>query len=334
MGKFIDLKGQKFAHLTVLERVENNKHNQVQYKCLCDCGRECVVIGMNIKNNKAQSCGCRTFHKTNLQDITGQKFGSLTVLGRADNQGTRTMWNVRCDCGNELVVLGANLKRGNTTSCGCKKEPNLTGKVFGRLTVLERVENRIAKSGKTDRQFLCRCQCGKEIIVPAFRLLNGSTRSCGCLAAEQSVIRNTTHGESDSRLYHIWTGMKQRCHNPKSPSYKNYGARGIIVCDEWFDDFQAFYDWAMSNGYDNTLSIDRINSNDIYKPSNCRWATMEVQQNNKRNNHLLTYNGETLTVNQMARKYGLNIGVFKCNISKGMDVATAIKTTSKAKKAM
>lgn len=264
-------------------------------------------------------------------DLIGQKFGSLTVLKRADSKSKQTAWEVKCDCGNTIVVLGVNLKRNNTTSCGCKREPNLVGKTFGRLIVIERAENYFTQNGKSERQWLCECQCGNKTVVLGHNLLKGQTQSCGCLAREHSAIRATRHGESDSRLYHIWTGMKQRCYNPKAKSYKDYGGRGITVCDEWKDNFQAFYDWAMANGYDDMLSIDRINSNDIYNPLNCRWATMEEQQNNKRNNHLLTYKGETLTVNQMARKYGLNIGVFKFNISKGIDVETAIKITSKAK---
>ena len=115
-----------------------------------------------------------------------------------------------------------------------------------------------------------------------------------------------THGKRHTRLYTIYANIKTRCYNKKNSRYQLYGARGITMCDEWKDDFQTFYDWAMANGYRQDLTIDRIDTNGNYEPSNCRWATWRVQQNNRGNNHLLTYRGETHTMAEWARIY--NIG--------------------------
>lgn len=156
---------------------------------------------------------------------------------------------------------------------------DIIGVRFGRLTVIERIEN--TKDGKA--QFKCHCDCGQYKDVRAKSLRNGDTKSCGCLLSEESRKRATSHGKCvrvekhgkcHSRLYNIWSGMKQRCFNPNATKYELYGGRGITVCEEWKDDFQAFYDWAMSNGYEEHLTIDRIDSDMNYEPNNCQWITL------------------------------------------------------------
>jgi hypothetical protein len=154
---------------------------------------------------------------------------------------------------------------------------DLTGQRFGKLVVVLRADN----IGRHPA-WLCKCDCGAEIVVRADFLKTKAT-NCGC---DYKGAVNKTHGMSypRHRLYVIWANMKQRCHYTKCSHYPNYGGRGITVCQEWQDSFEAFYEWAMSSGYEDHLSIDRINCDGNYEPSNCRWATMKEQQNNRRNN--------------------------------------------------
>jgi len=158
---------------------------------------------------------------------------------------------------------------------------NLIGKTFGRLTVLER-------NGSNPRgyaQWLCSCECGNQVTVASINLLHGNTRSCGCLRHEINHRNFLKHGilaNGHTRTYNIWRGIKKRCLVPSNPAYKNYGGRGIIICDEWLS-FEKFHNWAIANGYADNLEIDRINNNGNYEPCNCHWVTRkENAQNRKR----------------------------------------------------
>ena len=164
---------------------------------------------------------------------------------------------------------------------------DLTGQKFGRLSV-------VADTGKRRHSYvvwLCRCDCGNVTEVISDSLKRGNTKSCGCLhdelAAERikGVKTVPKHGLSHHRLFGIWSGMKTRCYNPNNKDFKDYGGRGITICAEWLADFQRFYDWAMKNGYQDSLTIDRKDVNGNYEPSNCKWATRAEQSRNQRRTH-------------------------------------------------
>ncbi|MBO7727891.1 MAG: hypothetical protein J6S50_05160 [Oscillospiraceae bacterium] len=203
-----------------------------------------------------------------------------------------------------------------------RKAIDLTGQRFGRLTALERAENKNCKA-----TWRCLCDCGNETTVRADSLISGDTQSCGCLHDESlEEVRNkhilkhggARHNDNTEKLYFTWLNMKKRCENENDPSYKNYGERGITVCDEWHD-YAPFRKWAFENGYYfNTnsyeITLDRINVNGNYEPSNCRWVSSKVQNNNRRNNKRITYNGETLTISQWADKLGVNYATLRYRI--------------------
>ena len=181
---------------------------------------------------------------------------------------------------------------------------DLTGKRFGKLTIIKRLES--SKSGHSS-MWQCKCDCGTITKVSRNNLMNGHTKSCGCLKHESRV---RTHGKSKNRLYYVWRDMLNRCFNESVPDYHSYGGRGITVCDEWKDDFQSFYDWAMENGYDETakrgaFTLDRIDVEKDYEPSNCRWVDVKLQQNNRRNNVIIEYDGCSYTLAQLSELTGI-----------------------------
>lgn len=178
------------------------------------------------------------------------------------------------------------------------KAQDLTGMKFGHLTVIE-----LAEPIGNKRRYKCVCDCGTETIVFSSNLKRGNTRSCGCLRTEKLVSRNKTHGMRGTKLYGIWASMRSRCNNPHNKEYHRYGGRGIVCCEEW-KDFTQFKEWALKSGYEDGLSLDRIDNDGDYCPHNCRWATREQQSSNTSQNVFLTYNGETKTIAQWCRTVG------------------------------
>lgn len=201
------------------------------------------------------------------------------------------------------------------------KKVNLIGKRFGRLTVIAEAPRRNKRTYWT-----CKCDCGKVLEIYAYNLVKGRTRSCGCLERENLKRlsgANKTHGDSETRLFNIWMHMKGRCLCTTDKAYENYGGRGITICDEWKNSFQSFKDWAMSNGYTDSLTIDRIDNNGNYEPNNCRWVGRKEQARNTRNNFI--YKGKCLS--EWCEETGIHCSVVIARIHKlHWDVERAIFT--------
>lgn len=263
-----------------------------------------------------------------LQDLTGAKFGRLTVLQRETPKNGRTMWKCLCDCGNEKTVEAYNLKSGHIRSCGClnseltseRNTCDLKGKRFGRLVAKEKTRY----NGKIS--WICSCDCGNTTIVLTNRLTSGKTRSCGCLLDDYlESTRGFTFGESNTRIYKIYQGMLRRC-SPYYHGVKNYYDKGVRVCDEWQGEhgFEHFRDWSLANGYDESkhwteMTIDRIDNDGNYEPSNCRWTTAKQQCNNMSTNVLFTYMGKTQTMKQWCEELDLSYGMVKARHRKGIE---------------
>lgn len=257
-----------------------------------------------------------------LIDLTGQKFGSLTVIERANIPKPGTYWRCKCNCGKEKIIYGASLKKGLTKSCGhcCEKfKEDITGQRFGRLVAMYRVKDNGSKT-----KWVCQCDCGNKSIVGVYDLINGESRSCGCLKRDLTIERTKTHGLSKHRLYSIYNNIIKRCENKEHYCYENYGGRGIKMCDEWRNDFLAFYNWAYSNGYEDTLTIDRIDNDKGYSPNNCRWVTRIEQQNHRRDNNNLTIEGMTHTVTEWSRITGIKNSTIRGRLKDGWSVKDAL----------
>lgn len=178
-----------------------------------------------------------------------------------------------------------------------RKIEGLTGQKFGKMTVLGRDTDRQSKR----TYWMCQCECGKIKSCRADSLKQGAIVSCGCKKKAQdkiNLVKHHSHKQSGTRLYYSWQDMKKRCYNEGNSRYANYGGRGIKVCDEWKNDFTAFYQWAINNGYTETMTLDRINVDGDYEPNNCRWADVKTQCNNRTSNIKITIGNSTRTLTE------------------------------------
>jgi len=203
-----------------------------------------------------------------------------------------------------------------------KKAQDLAGEVFGKLKVL-----RLEKIERGNYFWLCRCDCGNTTITRTGNLNNGMTKSCGCIHKDQLKERNKSHGLAKTPIYNVWSSMKARCNNSNDASYKNYGGRGIAICDKWRT-FEGFYE-DMGNSYKKGLTIERINVNGNYCLDNCCWADTITQGNNTRRNRFLTIDGITDTMSNLCRRYGLPVTTVKRRLERGWDVEKTFKTPKK-----
>lgn len=185
-------------------------------------------------------------------------------------------------------------------------DPKWIGQKFNRLTV---IGFRYLRRGQYHHwEWECKCDCGNVKTFNPGKVKSGHTQSCGCIRAERLIgynkVNKYIHGGHKTRLNNIWHGARQRCENPTSKDYKNYGGRGIRFCSEW-QSFDCFRNWAMNNGYDPALTLDRIDTNGNYEPDNCRWTSIKAQCRNKRTNVIVTVNQKEMTLAEACDKYGM-----------------------------
>lgn len=332
----------------------NNHERDVKFICTL-CGKESHKLFVNGRNKWSEmihSCECqikknfpkikKAFVSNSDPSFIGSKFGDYEVVNtsyqkRKSKSGGAVCWTIKCiHCGNmRTSVYPSIVKRGIRCECQTERERNelwnsRVGERYGKL-VIEGFEKR--GNGKYPLTYaLCKCDCGSKFATEYANLTSGATKSCGCIEREKERVPAKTK----SPLYNAWTSMKQRCNNPKNPSYKNYGGRGIKVCDEWNDritGYDKFEKWAMENGYEpySGLSLDRIDVNGNYEPSNCRYTTTYVQNANKRkrntDKNIITLDGTSMPKAEWCKKYNISEVAVNYRMRKmGMDFETALKT--------
>lgn len=321
MAKRAELQGKRFGKLFVEEFVGIKNYGTL-WKCRCDCGNYTIALAEKLNSGKKTSCGCDSNErrsKAKIRDLTGKRFGKLIVLG-LDHSNVRSYWKCACDCGNEVVACTSVLQQGYKKSCGCAKIKDISEQRFGRL-----IAKRLLRVERRNAVWECQCDCGKIVEVRESSLISGGTQSCGCLAKERGIETNTKHGMSGSHLYNTWKSMIRRCYSEKDENYKDYGGRGIKVCEQWKGEngLKNFCEWSERNGCSDKLTIDRINTNGDYDPSNCRWADWETQNYNKRTTRRFLVCGEIKNLKEISEEYGIPIqklrdkyyGVYKEEIS-------------------
>lgn len=333
MSKMNDLTNQRFGKLVAIEP-RGRKNKKIAWFCQCDCGNTSVVASDKLRNGHTQSCGCLIKQKGHerLIDLTGKKYGRWTVVEKHGKNTRDIIWKCICDCGKIGYITGGSLRSGNSMSCGClarelaserqkgkpSKNPkeiiDLKGKRFGKLIVLEMQEHIVGE----DVKWKCKCDCGNEIVTKGAYLRSGKKTHCGC---DKPFSYRLTY----PRLHCIWSGMKNRCNSSNYDRYKDYGGRGITVCPEWQESFEVFCKWALENGYADNLTLDRIDVNGNYEPSNCRWITMFDQMGNMRKNVYITYKGETKHLSEWCRVLNFKQATIDYRLRHGYSVEEAFE---------
>ena len=205
-----------------------------------------------------------------------------------------------------------------------------TGNRYGSLTVLYKTKTEKGKPTK----WHCLCDCGNEKVIVGNSLKSGDIKSCGCLKKEQDYINiaHITHNMSNTRLYSIWRGMQSRCNSSTGKKHEFYYDKGITVCEEWKNDFMSFFNWSMSNGYQENLSIDRIDNNKGYSPDNCRWATTVQQNNNQSNNIKILYNDKEYTLAELSQQYNIKRATLDSRLKRGWTIEKSLTMPVKYKR--
>lgn len=292
--------GEKNNLLTIIGELDGHREPsgklQRMVLCTCDCGTTTSLQLKDFRSGKTKSCGCNR----PKENVVGNTYGKLKVLKDVDSYISHKKVKVRkvlcqCDCGGQKEIILGSLRAGKTTHCGCLKSPiiypnrklspldldKVNQRDFGDWTIIEEIS-----FNKDKRVVIAECKCGYRKTT-TMRAMGRSGKSCSSCAT-QKILDKVTPEELERRAIRYtlrtrWTGMKRRCYNPEDKSYNRYGARGIAICEDWLSNFELFYNWAISNGFNKDLEIDRVNNDGNYEPSNCRWITRTENTRNQSN---------------------------------------------------
>lgn len=309
-----DLIGQRFGKLVVTGPSFHKGSYKFYAPCKCDCGNTLDVVADNLISGNTSSCGC-----SRITDRVGQRFGQLTVLKLDHTDSKGAWWLCRCDCGNEKVIRANSLVTGDAKTCGHRID--LTGHRFGKLLVLGK-DNSPSKTKTKRVRWICLCECGNSISVSSDNLKSGNTTSCGCKKFTVCV----THGMTDTPTYKAWDGMIQRCTNTNSPSYKDYGGRGVTVCERWLTFINFLEDMGVKP---DGLEIDRIDNGRGYYKENCRWTDRTTNNRNTRFNRMVAFNGEVKCISEWAEVTGINAGTLIFRLNSGWSPEKTFTTPTK-----
>lgn len=318
-----DFIGYKFNDWEVIDWVKGKK--EIEWICRCKCGNIKQQKVDNIKNGRSKKCKeCSIKEKRKKEEPKEEKILKLRFNNHLnwteDNTFIGTYKNFLKECKKRKEI------KDKEKEIRQKEELNKDlGKKYGKLTVIE-----IIKPKKGNTKWRCKCDCGNEYIGIGKYIKYGNIKSCGCIARElqeNAIVYK--------RIYKIFIGMIERCYNPNNKNFKNYGGRGIKVCEEWKKNPRKFIDWAYKNGYNEKAkrgecTIDRIDVNGNYEPNNCRWVDMKIQSKNKRRSGRIgkKYNiyGKEMTLKEIKEKYGISQQLFNYRIKKGMRNEEAVET--------
>lgn len=335
MRKIIDLSGQRFGSLTAVGLAKKKgSQGETLWNCLCDCGKTAIGPTAKLRNGVKHRCSQHCIiSSTQYINLAGQKFGELTALYpccRIQHRREGWAWSCVCSCGRKNVDIAAiQLRHGGMKYCSkqCLSRPYkpnfelLYGQRFGKLVAIAPCKK--IDSKKRDIYWSCQCDCGKQVVAAASHLKSGKIVSCKCDWSIRARYLNYKHGYSNHVLYGLWGLMIYRCDSPNHSSYHNYGGRGIDVCDRWREDFLAF---AADMGVrpSRKHSIDRIDNDGNYEPSNCRWATQRQQSRNSRRNHWQTIDGTTLCLTDWCNLYDMHPATVRSRARRGWSFEEAL----------
>lgn len=278
MGKFIDLTGQVFTYLKVLNRA-TNRGSATMWLCECVCGKQKNISACDLRGGKVKGCGGICDYQPRKR-IEGKRFGNLIVKKflpgeRSLDKDSRPMWEVECCCGfrfkTTLHALNPGKNRKGKMKCINCEEKETKGRLVGRSYYYLVVIQFSHENKWGNFIWKCQCRCGNFVLVSTSSLERATTKSCGCYTIDR--LRKGGHGKSKTSIYRVWNHARRRCHLASDSSYKRYGGRGITMCSEWLNDFRSFEFWALENGYTTNLQIDRIDVDKGYSPDNCQFVT-------------------------------------------------------------